>query len=170
MPLRARTFADHARLIALPLLLAAIVVVVVTVSHAGAASKPKVNATAPAPVPQGFLGVDVDGPMFGPDTPINFSTQLKTMVASGVQSVRVAFSWASAQPYKTDADVPDAQPGNFTDVGGVPTSFQFTDMIVGDAARDRITVLPTALYTPQWDAVTNRNGVAYPKKYAPYAA
>src|SRR6201999_2241394 len=102
--------------------------------------------------------------------PINFSTQLKTMVASGVQSVRVAFSWAAAQPYKTDADVPDDQTGNFTDVGGVPTSFQFTDMIVGDAARDRITVLPTALYAPQWDAANNSNGVGYPRQYAPHAA
>jgi hypothetical protein len=170
MPLRARRFADHARLIALPLLLAAIVVVAVTVSRAGATSKPKVNATAPPPVPQGFLGVDVDGPMFGPDTPINLTSQLKTMVGSGVQSIRVAFSWAAGQPYESDADVPDAQKANFTDVSGRPTSFQFTDMVVGDAARERLTVLPTVLYAPQWDAVTNRSGVAYPRQYAPYGA
>src|ERR1700727_3716442 len=132
MPLRARRFADPPRLIALPVLLAAIVVVAVTVSHAGAASKPKVNAPAPVPVPQGFLGVDVDGPMFGPDTPIDLASQLKTMVGSGVQSIRVAFSWAAGQPYESDADVPDAQNANFTDIAARPTTFQVTDMVVRD--------------------------------------
>jgi hypothetical protein len=168
MPLRARRFADRPRVMALPLLIAAIVLVAVVASHAGATSKP--NPTAPGPVPQGFMGVDVDGPMFGPDTPINFPNQLTTMVANGVQSVRVAFSWAAGQPYESDADVPADQKANFTDVSGRPTSFQFTDMVVGDAARDRITVLPTVLYAPQWDAVTNRNGVGYPRQYAPYGA
>jgi hypothetical protein len=153
---------------ALPLLIAAIVLVAAVASHAGATSKP--NVAAPGPVPQGFMGVDVDGPMFGPDTPINFPNQLTTMVANGVQSVRVAFSWAAGQPYESDAGVPADQKANFTDVSGRPTSFQFTDMVVGDAARDRITVLPTVLYAPQWDAVTNRNGVAYPRHYAPYGA
>jgi hypothetical protein len=172
MPLRARRFADRPRLTGLLLVLLSALVLTAAraalAAHAGAASKP--NITAPGPVPQGFVGVDVDGPMFGPDTPINFPNQLKTMVASGVQSVRVAFSWAAAQPYRTDADVPDGQTANFTDEDGVPTSFQFTDMVVGDAARDRVAVLPTVLYVPQWDAVSNSSGVAYPRRPAPYAA
>jgi hypothetical protein len=183
MPLRARRFADRPRLTGLLLLVAALVLAAALATQAGAAharpasaprtgtpktSKPKI--TAPDPVPQGFVGVDADGPMFGPDTPINFANQLKTMVSSGVQSVRVAFSWAAAQPYKTDADVPDDQTAKFTDVAGVPTSFEFSDMVVGDAARERISVLPTVLYAPQWDAVTNSSGVAYPRQYAPYAA
>jgi hypothetical protein len=168
MPLRARRFADRPRLTGLLLvLLPALVLAAALATQAGAAGQ---QLAAPGPVPQGFVGVDVDGPMFGPDTPINFTNQLKTMVVSGVQSVRVAFSWAAAQPYETEAAVPDAQTASFTDVGGVPTSFQFTDMVVGDAARDRITVLPTALYAPQWDAVTNSSGVAYPRQAAPYAA
>jgi hypothetical protein len=179
MPLRARRFADRPRLTGLLLLLvAALVLAAALAAGAGATgtskavrpatSKPKI--ATPGPVPQGFVGVDVDGPLFGPDTPINLATQLKTMVSSGVQSVRVAFSWAAAQPYKTDADVPEDQTANFTDVGGVPTNFQFSDTVVGDAARERITVLPTALYVPQWDAVSNSSGVAYPRQYAPYAA
>jgi hypothetical protein len=173
MPLRARRFADRPRLTGLLLLLlAALVVAAALAAGAGAgaagASTPKI--TAAGPVPQGFVGVDVDGPMFGPDTPINFANQLTTMVSNGVQSVRVAFSWAGAQPYKADADVPEDQKANFTDVGGVPTSFQFSDTVVGDAARERITVLPTALYAPPWDAVSNSSGVAYPRQYAPYAA
>ncbi|HEX3689712.1 MAG TPA: hypothetical protein VHV28_08445 [Solirubrobacteraceae bacterium] len=179
MPLRARRFADRPSLIGLLLALAAALALVVALSAGAgpseAASKAaSTNTTAttstPGPVPQGFVGVDVDGPMFGPDTPINFPNQLKTMVSNGVQSVRVAFSWAGAQPYKTDAAVPDDRQDDFTDVGGVPTSFQFTDMVVGDAARERVTVLPTVLYTPQWDAVNNRNGVDYPRKYGPYGA
>ncbi len=114
--------------------------------------------------------MDVDGPMFGPDTTVDFGSQLKTMVTNGVQSIRAAFSWAAAQPYKTDADVPADRTSQFTDVGGVPTSFQVTDMIVGDAARERLTVLPTVLYAPDWDSVDNPNGVDTPRRYGPYAA
>lgn len=183
MPLRARRFADRPRLTGLLLVLAAsLALAAALATGAGAAGRSKAptaetskpTATSKAnvlgAVPQGFVGVDVDGPMFGPETPINFSNQLKTMVSSGVQSVRVAFSWAAGQPYQTDADVPLDQKANFTDVGGVPTTFQFTDMVVGDAARERVTVLPTVLYTPRWDAVDNSSGVDYPKDSAPYAA
>jgi hypothetical protein len=158
--------------VVLMLMLAAVIVTVVA-TQAGAATKPttsKPKATALAAVPQGFVGMDVDGPMFAPDTTINFGDQLKSMVTNGVQSIRAAFSWAAAQPYQTDADVPADQASQFVDVGGVPTSFKVTDMIVGDAARERLTVLPTVLYTPQWDAVNNRNGVDTPKRYGPYAA
>ncbi len=180
MPLRARRFADRPRLTGLLLSLAAVLVLAAVLARgaavAGAAktsqprtTTPTVN-TDPGAVPQGFVGVDVDGPMFGPDTPINFPNQLKTMVANGVQSVRVAFSWAAGQPYKADADVPADQKADFTDVGGVPTSFRFTDMIVGDAARERVTMLPTVLYAPRWDAVNNPSGVDYPKESAPYGA
>jgi hypothetical protein len=184
MPLRARTFAVRSRLVGLMVLMAALSLTGAVATDAGARtarttavrsphaskpkSKPKINTAGP--VPQGFVGVDVDGPMFGPDTPIDFANQLKTMVSSGVQSVRVAFSWAAAQPFQTDADVPDDQKADFTDIGGVPTSFQFSDTVVGDAARDRVTVLPTVLYAPHWDGVTNSNGVAYPRHNAPYAA
>ena len=183
MPLRARTFAGRPRLTGLLLLVCAVLLAAAAITQAagaapaGTAGKPKVSTirsrpklTAPAPVPQGFVGVDVDGPMFGPDTTIDFPGQLKTMVSSGVQSIRVAFSWAAAQPYQTDAEVPAGQSADFTDVGGVPTTFQVTDMVVGDAARERMTVLPTVLYAPPWDAVTNASGVGYPRRYAPYAA
>ena len=149
MLLRARRFADRPMAVVLMLVLAA-ALAAGAAARAGAAnraggadgprtSKPKV--TAPTAVPQGFVGVNVDGPMLGPDTTVDFGNQLKTMVTNGVQSIRVAFNWAAAQPYKTDADVPADRTSQFTDVGGVPTSFQITDMIVGDAARERLTVL-----------------------------
>jgi hypothetical protein len=157
MPLRARRFADRPRLIPLLALIAGLALAAALVTGAGTsragtpktsrshAGKSRSTTASPTPVPQGFVGVDVDGPMFGPDTPINFPNQLKTMVSSGVQSVRLAFSWAAAQPFKTDADVPEDRKADFTDVGGVPTSFKFSDMVVGDAARERVTVLPTVL-------------------------
>lgn len=166
MPLHARTFARAWGLLAL---LVAVALGTALATTAGAAGRHQTSATGTA-VPQGFVGVNVDGPMFGPDTNVNFASQLRTMVSDGVQSIRAAFSWAAAQPYGTDADVPADQKSQFTDIGGVPTSFQSTDMVVGDAARDRLTVLPTVLYAPQWDAVTNTNGVGYPRTYAPYGA
>ncbi len=130
----------------------------------------KARLTAATAVPQGFVGMDVDGPVFGTDTSIDFGAQVKTMVANGVQSIRAAFSWAAAQPYKTGADVPADLKSQFTDVGGVPTNFQVTDMVVGDAARERLRVLPTVLYAPDWDAVRNPNGVDTPRRSGPYAA
>lgn len=166
MPLRARTFA-HAR--GLLALLVVVALGTVLATTAGAAGRHRASATT-RPVPQGFVGVNVDGPMFGPDTSVNFASQLQTMVSNGVQSIRVAFSWAAAQPYRTDADVPADQTSQFTDIGGVPTRFTSTDMVVGDAAKDRLAVLPTVLYAPQWDAVMNTSGVGYPRSYAPYAA
>jgi hypothetical protein len=173
MLLRARRFADHRLAPVLMLMVAVAAIAAAATATASGASAPRANkpkVTTPTAVPQGFVGVDVDGPMFAPDTPVDFGSQLKSMVANGVQSIRVAFNWAAAQPYKTDADVPADQKPQFTDVRGVPTSFQVTDMIVGDAARERLTVLPTVLYAPQWDAVDNRYGVDTPRQYGPYAA
>ncbi|MFL5863657.1 MAG: hypothetical protein ACJ780_23270 [Solirubrobacteraceae bacterium] len=174
MPLRARTFAHRRTWIAVILPMAAVLAMILA-ARAGAASTSRptasnAKATAYAAVPQGFVGVDVDGPVFGPDTTLDFGRQLKTMVSNGVQSIRTAFSWAAAQPYKANADVPADQKGQFTDIGGVPTNFQATDMIVGNAARNRLKVLPTVLYTPSWDAIPNRHGIATPRRSAPYAA
>jgi polysaccharide biosynthesis protein PslG len=126
-------------------------------------------AAAPA-VPQGFVGVDTDGPLFAPGTPIDFDDQVATMVASGVQSIRTAFSWAAAEPYQSWSDVPAGESSEFTDVAGMPVDFSATDAVVGAAARHRISVLPTVLYTPDWDAVDNPNGVATPAQYGPYGA
>jgi hypothetical protein len=108
--------------------------------------------------------------MFAPNTTIDYQAQLKAMVGSGVQSIRAAFDWATAQPYQTADQIPAAQASEFTNVGGRPTNFGVTDEIVGDAAVRRISVLPTIIYAPSWDARRNRNGVDTPKHAAPYAA
>jgi hypothetical protein len=144
-------------------------VLAVAATAATSASHPK-TTTPPkvAAVPQGFVGMDADGPLFGSDNNIDFGKQLSTMVADGVQSLRVAFSWSAAEPYQNWSDVPNDVKPQFTNVAGQPVNFQVTDAIVGDVARDRVTVLPTVLYAPSWDAKSNSNGVATPRSNAPY--
>ena len=126
--------------------------------------------TVLAPVPQGFVGVDVDGPVFGSNSAASLGAQIPSMVASGVQSVRVAFNWAAAQPYQSWSQVPALETSQFTDVAGVPTDFQITDTVVAAAARARISVLPTVLYTPLWDAKDNPNGIDTPLHPGAYGA
>ena len=124
------------------------------VAAAAHASAAPVASAAPAvaKVPGSFVGVNIDGPLAGgqPSLP----PAMSTMVGAGVESVRVAFNWAAAQPTQ-----------------GGPVDFSETDMLVGDAARDGLTVLPVVLYTPSWDARPNPPGtIAIPRDDAPYAA
>ena len=160
-----------------PVLLALIVIALAAGASPGAAgakpAKAKAKAKAPGPVPQGFVGVDADGPLWDGASGINPNQQLSRMVASGVQSLRVAFSWAAAQPYATAAAVPAADSSQFTEIGGVPTDFAASDAIVAAAARHRLSILPTVLYAPSWDARRNTNpqgGIPQPNTDGPYAA
>jgi hypothetical protein len=92
------------------------------------------------------------------------------MVANGVQSIRVAFSWAAAEPVENEDQIPAPYESYFTDVDGHPIDFSATDAVVDAAARLHVTILPTILYTPSWDAERNPTGIAMPKRDAPYAA
>jgi hypothetical protein len=122
-----------------------------------------------AAVPQGFVGVDVDGPVFGQDNSVDFDKQMGTMVANGVQSVRVAFNWAAGEPYESWKRVPKQDRVDYIDVRGKPFLFTQTDAIVGAAAQHGVTVLPTVLYTPSWDARNNKQGpISIPRRTAPY--
>jgi hypothetical protein len=154
-----------AALIAIALALA-----LVTLGAAGAGARTKTTAQAASlPVPARFVGVDIDGPMLDPPSTLNVVSQFADMVGSGVQSVRVAFNWAFAQPYQNWSDVPASQQSQFTDVNGMPVDFSQTDQIVALAAKRGISVLPTVLYAPPWDGVPNPAGVAFPKQPGPYA-
>jgi hypothetical protein len=138
------------------------------VTVVGAAGSPA--AVAAASVPRGFVGVDLDGPMVTPSDGVNLAQQFDLMVRSGVESVRVAFSWAQAQPYSSWSQVPAGQAGQFVDAGGIPTSFQMTDQIVEAAAQRGIRLVPTVIYAPSWDARANGAGLPSPRSPGPYAA
>jgi hypothetical protein len=134
------------RIVALAAVIGALWLVVAS-SAAAAPATPAVPQ-----VPSSFVGVNIDGPLGGGQ--LNPAPAMSTMVGAGVESVRVAFNWAAAQPTKDG-----------------PYDFSATDAIVGDAARDGLTVLPVVLYTPNWDARPNPSGtIAIPQDDAPYAA
>jgi hypothetical protein len=128
-------------------------------------------ASAVTPVPQGFVGVDVDGPLF-PNTPdgVDLGSQFDTMVANGVQSIRVVFDWSSAQPYRTFKQVPSGQTSDFVNVGGIPTRFSQLDNLVGLAAQRGLSILPTVMYAPSWDSTSHPAGsFGTPKHNAAFA-
>lgn len=122
-------------------------------------------------VPQGFVGMDVDGPMIIPSDHVDLVHQFDLMVANGVQTVRLGFNWAAAQPYASRTAVPVGERARFeSGVGGVPTDFSATDQFVALAAQRGLTVLPTVLYAPSWDAGSNRSGgFRPPERSGPYA-
>jgi hypothetical protein len=126
---------------------------------------------AAGPVPQGFVGTVIDGPLFpGVASSTELGDQMDAMVSDGVQNVRVAFDWSYAQPYRNFRQLPPELAAEFVDVGGIPTRFSQMDEIVGPAARRGLTVLPTVIFTPGWDAAPHpSNAFATPAKPAPYA-
>ncbi len=130
-----------------------------------------VCGSAAAGVPQGFVGAVIDGPLFpNPSNVSEVQQQLDSMVASGVENVRVAFVWSYAQPYRSFSEVPAGIASQFVDVGGVPTRFSEMDEVVRLAAQRGLTVLPTVFYTPTWDAAPHpSNAYAIPAQDAPYA-
>jgi hypothetical protein len=132
---------------------------------AAGAAVPAATASASTRVPQGFVGMMADGPIFNGG--VNLGAQLDRMVASGVESVRVVFDWAQAQPYQTWADVPSPERGAFVDAGGAPTDFATTDQIVRFAAQRGLAMLPVVVYAPPWDAVSTGSQVQ-PVRDQPY--
>ncbi len=135
-------------------------------ASAGRAASP---TPAPGPVPQGFVGVDVNGPAFGiASDPL--SAQTGQMVANGVQSVRVVFNWTAVQPYASWSQVPADQRAQFVDVGGRPTDFATTDQLMAAAAQRGLTVLAMIGFPPPWDATDNPGGLAVPSRLEPVAA
>ncbi len=125
-------------------------------------------APASASVPQGFVGMMADGPFFYPY--MNEGGELDTMIANGVQSVRTLVNWSSMQPYASEARVPVALRGEFTNVNGVPTNFAGLDQLVALAAARRLAVLPVLEYAPGWDSLNPRSAAAPPKSPRPFAS
>jgi hypothetical protein len=133
------------------LALAALLSILVFSTAVAAAKRPP---RRPAAVPPGFVGVNLVQPLFPPGRGIDLAHQMNAMVASGVQSIRVNFDWATAQPYASWSDVPPAQRSQFTDAGGIPTRWGPFDQVVRLAADRGLTVLPTVMNAPSWDGVS----------------
>lgn len=127
---------------------------------------------SPLPVPQGFVGMVVDAPTW-PNPAVDLPQQLDTMVASGVDSIRVVFDWSQAQPYAKWSQVPAAQRSSFVNAGGVPTDFSSFDALVSAAAQRRMTVLPVIQNAPAWDGQSYKGGILTlarsPRPYAAFA-
>jgi arabinogalactan endo-1,4-beta-galactosidase len=145
---------------------------VALVGVVGATAVLPAAASGAAAVPQGFVGVNLDTPLYPtPAAGVNASAQYRLMEQSGVESVRAAFSWQYAQPYASFAQVPAAQRSQFVDVGGVPTRFGQMDALMEQAAKNGMSVLPTVLYAPNWDATgAAEYQLPRPARDGPYAA
>jgi hypothetical protein len=101
-------------------------------------------------VPQGWLGVQVDGPLTAPGNP--FGSEWDLMAASGVENVRAAFDWRAAQPQENG-----------------PIDFGPLDAIVMSAAARGLPVLPVVHRTPRWAAAHPGKGpAATPRGTGPY--
>ncbi|MDQ3741678.1 MAG: hypothetical protein M3389_12130, partial [Actinomycetota bacterium] len=126
---------------------------------------------AAAAAPDGFVGTMLDGeaaePGFGPR---RLAHELDVMRTSGVETVRVAWSWYELQPYASWAAVPEDKRDRFRDVRGLPLAVAHTDVLVGLAARRGLRVLPVTLGTPIWNVRRLLVAGSPPREVAPYAA
>jgi len=127
-------------------------------------------AAAKRQVPFGFMGVLADAHVLDPAR-VNLGDEMKEMSRTGVESVRAAFYWSSAQPYASFADVPPEEASRFRhEVNGVPTDFIESDYLVGNAAERGFTVLPVVVVSPNWAAEHPGTPGSPPYGPEPYAA
>jgi hypothetical protein len=124
---------------------------------------------AGTPVPSGFVGMNANGWLFQNGSGLAVADQFYAMAQRGVQSLRMAFNWAEAQPYSSWSQVPADQTSNYVDVGGIPTNWAPTDELVNLAALYGLRLLPVVMYAPHWDAVRNPHGILAPARAQPYA-
>jgi len=124
--------------------LAVIAATLLAAASAAAAATPR--------APKGFFGVMWDrAAMDG--RPVDEAAQWALMRRSGVESARVVFSWAQAQPE-----------------AGVEPDFSHIDAKVEMAARAGVGLLPVVLYTPDWAATYPTRHGTPPKFPSDYAA
>jgi polysaccharide biosynthesis protein PslG len=103
-------------------------------------------------VPFGWMGVLAGPPIGDPARRDLTDSEVRTMAASGVESLRVALYWREGQP---------DGPGQ--------TDFAPYDRIVGTAARNRVELLPTVLGVPAWARVRKSNPASSPADPADFA-
>lgn len=105
-----------------------------------------------ASAPEGFFGVMADGVLMTRDD-ASFAHEFQVMKASGVESVRPVVYWADMQPQKDG-----------------PILFASLDRLMGEAARNDISVLPVVLRAPAWAREHPSDIASHPKDPADYAA
>ena len=108
------------------------------------------SAAAQRSVPRGWLGVIADGPLTAPGAALDGEWDL--MASSGVESVRTAFYWPSAQREE-----------------GVPPDLTHFDAVVLAAARRNLPVLPIVTGTPRWAGTRPGDETSPPRSPALYA-
>ena len=90
-------------------------------------------AAAKRKVPRDFVGTTLDGPLRSASQALQ-ARQYPKMAASGVETLRVAFHWAHAQPEKDG-----------------PIDLSETDRIVEQASARGIQVFPHIIVAPVWN-------------------
>jgi hypothetical protein len=100
-------------------------------------------------VPQGWLGVVADGPMTSSNDPRDAEWDM--MAASGVESIRTAFYWPTAQPSES-----------------APPDLAHWDSIVLAAAKRHLPVLPIVAGTPRWAGTRPGDETSPPRDPALY--
>jgi hypothetical protein len=109
---------------------------------------------ADARAPRGFFGVSLNVGARG--SPFEEDQQWGLLARTGVESVRVLFSWPEVQPSATG-----------------PFDFSRTDLLVAQAARRRISLLPIVFDAPSWarlSAGARHSPPRDPGDYATYLA
>ena len=109
-------------------------------------------ASAARSVPHGFVGVHWSYEVAGAPAAAQ-DVQWDLMAASGVESVRTDFSWASAQRRRG---------GSF--------DLSQTDAVVGRAALRNIELLPVVHEAPRWARAYERRPKSPPRRNAHYAS
>jgi hypothetical protein len=102
-------------------------------------------------VPQGFYGVMYDHGVINAPSEVQ-DTQWDLMASSGVESVRIVFNWAEAQP----------------DGRGSAIDFTDTDPVVRRAALRNVSVLPVVFYAPPWARAYRRRFTSPPQQRSDY--
>jgi hypothetical protein len=114
-----------------------------------------IGAVAPASardVPRDFYGTVLDGGVLSAPADV-LAGQWPRMASSGVETARVVFSWADAQP------LPHG-----------PIDFTVTDQLVAGAAAHQIDLLPVVIYAPPWARADLSQAASPPANDSDYTA
>lgn len=108
---------------------------------------PAATAGARAKVPYGFFGTVLNPAVSHAMTDADLDRQTSLMARSGVESLRLTFSWPAIEP----------RAGVF--------DFRSTDRLVAASARHRLPLLANVISTPRW--ASSKPTTLYPNRWAP---